>query len=62
MCLGRPKFYDCKGWTDEYGNWNTGFKCPMWGGEDEEYCCGTVNNRFCCSETRTVAPTEETNS
>lgn len=62
MFAGRARFHSCKGWTDEYGNWNTGFQCPMWGGPEDEYCCGTATNRYCCIEPLPVAPTEEVDS
>lgn len=40
----------CPGYTDSHGAWNTGFQCPKWAGEDEEYCCGDVTKRFCCPQ------------
>lgn len=50
LVLFSVSLVSCKGYYDEYGIWNNGFDCPRWGGLDEEYCCGTQHEKYCCPE------------
>ncbi|KAE8584218.1 hypothetical protein XENTR_v10020868 [Xenopus tropicalis] len=64
LCSGQHGEY-CHGWTDSYGIWRPGFKCPeRYDPPEATFCCGSCGLKYCCSTVETrldqgLCPTEE---
>lgn len=39
----------CPGYSDPFGNWQTGFPCPQLDDETPGLCCGVDNLKYCCN-------------
>ena len=40
----------CSGYIDVAGKWNTGFYCPASDDNANIFCCGTPEDKFCCTK------------
>ena len=45
----------CSGYIDVAGKWNTGFYCPASDDNANIFCCGTPEDKFCCTKQDQVA-------
>ncbi|CAH1265575.1 SHISA4 [Branchiostoma lanceolatum] len=48
--LGTASGERCNGYTDIFGDYHAGFRCPTSSDfSSETYCCGIASNPYCCS-------------
>ena len=48
----------CSGYIDTGGKWNTGFYCPSSDDNESIFCCGTPEDKFCCTKKDQVVQEE----
>jgi len=48
----------CSGYIDSSGKWNTGFYCPSSDDNINIFCCGTPDNKYCCTKKDQVVQEE----
>ena len=48
----------CSGYIDAAGKWNTGFYCPSSDDNENIFCCGTPEDKFCCTKKDQVVQEE----
>lgn len=48
----------CSGYIDAVGKWNTGFYCPSSDDNENIFCCGTPEDKFCCTKKDQVVQEE----
>jgi len=48
----------CSGYIDISGKWNTGFYCPSSDDNINIFCCGTPDNKYCCTKKDQVVQEE----
>ena len=48
----------CSGYIDSVGKWNTGFYCPSSDDNENIFCCGRPEDKFCCTKKDQVVQEE----
>lgn len=48
----------CSGYIDNTGDWHTGFYCPVSDDNINIFCCGGLDNKYCCTKKDQVVQEE----